>query len=276
MAARTVTSREYKIMLRPGLFSGDDEQLIDAAGKFWVAFREGIADLSPRTEGKLAEIRKRRMITFYDTPEQDLYANGYVFRERNDVDGDKREVMLKFRHPDRYVAQDRKMGAADADKGDSKFEQDIKPPFDSVYSFSTKQKISADKAIDRMADPAKLYPDLSKRLQHFDADEALLPVAELTIFERVVSGGSFRFGESGHDSADCSLTLWYSSGGEQKKPLLAEFSFKHEDESEDYDGDAALLIYRVFEKLRSMSDWAHPEPQTKTAYVYARAAAKDG
>ena len=92
------------------------------------------------TEGAFDEVKARRRIRFLDSAEHTLNGQRYVFRERIDVESMERQVTLKYRHADRYVASDRDMGAADEGKAETKFEEDVKPPFVSVFSYSTTRR----------------------------------------------------------------------------------------------------------------------------------------
>ena len=167
-----VISREYKVMLRARPFHGTEDSVLLRAGRFWHDFNRANQELILGSDGGLDKIKKRRKIRFFDTPGHLLRRNDYVFRERVGHSG-SREVTLKFRHPDRYVAQGRDMAAAKANRGNTKFEQDIKPPFQKLYSFSTTQKIADDKNLNNMDDPGRLYPGLPKKLDGYDRNEAL-------------------------------------------------------------------------------------------------------
>jgi hypothetical protein len=116
-------------------------------------FKDAIDDRVLDTDKGLNKIKKRRTIRFYDTEDRRLRANDYAFRERIDLRSGHRKVTLKFRHLDRYVAQDRNMHATNRAEGETKFEEDIKPPFEKLYSFSTKQEIDDGKELNKLNDP---------------------------------------------------------------------------------------------------------------------------
>ena len=164
-----IVSREYKIMLRPRLFKGKGKALLIHAHRLWrdVARKVGPAAFS--TDGDLSRIKTQRLITFHDTPKRRLHNAGYIYRERRAEDGSEREITLKFRHPDRYLAQAREMQAKASD-AKTKFEEDIKAPLVSLYSFSTTVKIDVDAAFTKLRDVSRLFPDLAKRLD--DVGEA--------------------------------------------------------------------------------------------------------
>ena len=270
---QNVGSREYKVMLRKEKFVGSKDDLLKQAGKFWKAFQDSIEDLVLDTDGSLDKITKQRKIRFYDTADLRLRNNDYIFRERVDLKKNKREVTLKFRHRDRYIAQDRNMDAADVKEGESKFEEDIKLPFIKLYSFSTKQPISDDKSLNKLNDPGKLYPDLKKQLKSYQGSESIEVVGDFTAKEVVIEGADFQIGKKPKLEAECALIAWYNDAGKKDRPVVVEFSFKYENKKEEYDGEVAQRAYDVFSQLLKgkLADWVDSEGPTKTAYVYLRA-----
>jgi hypothetical protein len=267
-----VISREYKIMLRADRFNGDEAQAIQIASQFWHQFAEAIKDQALAIEGDLTTVDKRRTIRFYDTQTTHLRQSDYVFRERCNVDTGEREVTLKFRHPDRYIAQDRNMDADRRDSGKSKFEEDIKPPFIKLYSFSTKQPVDDSYRLRSLQDSLKLYPGLAADLDGLREDDHLQVVGDFTAYELVLEGGTFQVRNDPREDAECALVLWYDQGEKDDTPVVAEFSFKYEDPEESFSAKAAHRAYRVFEVLQTMNDWVDPASKTKTAYVYDRQA----
>ena len=112
-----------------------------------------------------------------------LWKNDYVFRERVDMGSEIREVTLKFRHPDRYISEDRDMSAAKSGKGKMKFEEDIKLPFFTLYSLSTKQTIGYNTNINKLNDIGELYLGLKKRIKAYHENEAINVVGRLNAKE---------------------------------------------------------------------------------------------
>ena len=279
-----IGSREYKVMLKKENFVGSQTEVIKQAENFWQAFKEAIKDIVFDTDGSLDKIEKQRAIRFYDTAKHDLRKSDYVFRERVDINLDtgdkgKREVTLKFRHPDRYVSEDRDMSAADANKGETKFEEDIKLPFISLYSFSTKQPISNSKSLNKLNDPGELYPDLKDKMQSYQENKTIHVVGNFTAIELVIEGADFQIGEDPKVEAECALVVWYENVGKEDKleiddkPAVVEFSFKYENEKGEYDGKVAQKAYEVFRKLKeddSLKKWIDLEGPTKTAYIYSK------
>ena len=268
-----VSSREYKVMLQKQQFNGSRAQLLKQAGEFWSDFKKSIRDVVLDTDGSLDKVEKERTIKFYDTSDCRLRKNSYVFRERVNLKTKEREVTLKYRHPDRYISQDRDMAAAKKKKGKTKFEEDIKLPFVKLYSFSTKQPISDGKNLNQLNDPGKLYPDLKQQLKSYQGDEPIKVVGNFTAREIVITGADFQIQKGPKLEADCALIAWYDdANGEQDKPVVVEFSFKYENEREEYDGTAAQRAYDVFGTLKNkLGKWVDPDGMTKTAYVYSKA-----
>ena len=270
--AQNVVSREYKVMLRKEKFVGSQDDLLKQAAKFWNVFKDLIKDIVFDTDGSLDKVEKQRTIRFYDTEDLRLRKNNYIFRERVDLKTKKREVTLKFRHPDRYISQDRDMDAADKKKGETKFEEDIKLPFIKLYSFSTKQPISDGKSLNKLNDPGKLYPDLKQQLKSYQGNESIEVVGDFTAREIVIEGADFQIGKKPKVKAECALIAWYDKAGKKDRPVVVEFSFKYENDKEKYDGKVTQRAYDIFVALKDkLAKWIDSEGPTKTAYVYFRA-----
>lgn len=254
-AAPLVTSREYKLILVPSKFDGS--RLDNAVTDYWNQL-QALVEAEPidrETEGSLT-LSKNRTIKFYDTPGTcQLKKEDLVFRER--IENGNREVVLKFRSPDRYIA-----GTLPISGEESKFEEDISKPFYSKFSYSGKKTIGASKNLNKMDDPVRLYPELEK--YKFALDEPITEVSGLTITEKVYKGGKI---DLGNKNGEFSLTLWYDSPG-YTEPKIAEISFKYEDAKEDYSGKVASRAKKVFETMQGMSNWVSEKSQTKTSFVY--------
>ena len=271
--AKKVISREYKVMLKAERFVGPESSVMQQAGVFWDAFKGVMSELVLDIDGRLNKIGKQRLVRFYDTAGCRLRENSYVFRERVDLLAENREVVLKYRHPDRYISQARDMSAADQSKGKTKFEEDIKHPFYKLYSFSTKQSVSKDKVLNRLNDPGKLYPDLQEKLDRYQGDEPIEIVGDFTAKEVVIVGGDFQIRNSPKEEAECALVLWYDASGDKETPVVAEFSFRYQNKDEAYSGKAAQRAYEVFSRIpERLGPWIDVTGPTKTAYVYSRAA----
>lgn len=270
MAQVYVGSREYKIMLKASRFAGNEAQVLKSANQFW---REGAAVFGPAvlfTSGNLDQVKARRLIRFYDTSSQHLNRNAYIFRERTELEGNSREVTLKFRHPDRYIAAARRMNAEKGAKAKTKFEEDIKPPFQHLYSFSTSQQILPERQIGSIKELLKLYPGLRNSLTGFSDEEPLAVVDNFTARELVIGGGAIQLGKKHNVSSGCVLVLWYDHAKQGGSSLVAEFSFKYGSNGEAYGGGTVRRAYEMFQLLQSqLGDWTDKDSKTKTAFVYS-------
>jgi hypothetical protein len=266
---QVVGSREYKLMLQASKFNGDEEKLLASARVLWGDLAAIIVPHVLSVSGGAEIEHKRRQVRFLDTAQKWLRSNDYVVRERVDIEDNEREVTLKFRHPDRYISQDREMDPAEGFAKDLKFEEDIKPEFLKLYSFSSSAIVREDAKFTALADVAAVFPGLSKAVDEFPEAEELKVVGGFTAYERVVKGTRFQIRKDPETFAECSLTLWYP-GKMDNKPIVAEFSFKHEDPEEGYTAKLSKRAFDAFMAIQSqLGDWINAKSMTKTAYVYA-------
>lgn len=269
MSKVRVSSREYKVMLKANRFAGDEEQVLQAAAQFWRDCARSMGPVVLGLLGDLNEIRARRTIRFYDTPDRRLNSNLYIVRERAALDGSTREITLKFRHPDRYVAADRDMRAALNGKVKTKFEEDIKPPFQQLYSFSTTVRVPADQKLAKIKHVVNLFPGFKAAFRGFAPDEPLAVVEDFTARELVIGGGSLYLGKRYDVHASCVLVIWHDHLKDGGFPAVAEFSFKYGDKGETYGGGTVRRAFDAFQVLQSqMPEWTDKDSKTKTAFVY--------
>jgi hypothetical protein len=270
MARRPVGSREYKVMLRPERFAGSEDEVRETVGSFWADVGRVLDGLDVPTDGSFDTVKARRRIRFLDTEDRLLDGNRYLFRERVDVETDEREMTLKFRHPDRYVAEDRDM---DAEKGhddvETKFEEDVKPPFVSVFSYSTTVVVDADREFERLGAVFDFFPGLADGLRDPASDGALTVVRDFCARELVLEGAFLLLGRRDAE-AECAMVIWHDDAdGESATPCCVEFSFKYGDDDEDYKGSVARDAHDVLRALAAeLPEWVHPEPTTKSLLVF--------
>jgi hypothetical protein len=264
-----VTSREYKVMLSASRLDGDEAAMMARVGRFWIEMATALAPLDIPTTGSFSGVKARRLIRFFDTDEHSLHADSYIVREREDVDSHEREVTLKFRHADRYVAADRRMDAAADMTVKTKFEEDVKPPFVSVFSFSTTLPLESGHVLEQVRDVANLFPGLPEALDDLPTDRPLVLVGDFVGHEVVLEGATLLLGKRDIE-AECALVVWYDHGADDTTPVVAEFSFKYGDDQEDYRGSVARDAYEILKVLEGGLDgWVDPDSRTKTAFVYA-------
>jgi hypothetical protein len=268
MKRRKVVSREYKVMLQAAKFGGSRKQLIATARGLWDDFSRAIGPVVVAAGGTLETIAKERLIVFLDTDVQHLRAGGYIFRVRRPVKDDQPEVTLKFRHPDRYVAESRQMKSRRI-RTEIKFEEDIKAPFISLYSFSSTGDLGKKPVPSTLDDVARLFPDLSKRLGEVDDRHALSEVNDFTARELVIAGATMTIGTKPKVECECALIVWYEQKASADEPVAVEFSYRYGDAKGRYDGKTATRAFDIFETLqRELTAWVDPNPRTKTAFVY--------
>ena len=268
MNTRAVVSREYKVMLRAEKFAGTPKQLLGSARRLWTDFTRSVEPIVLETEGSLDKIAKQRLIVFLDSKAQHLRAGGYIFRVRRTLDGGQPEVTLKFRHPDRYIVEGRQMKSPRI-RTKTKFEEDIKTPFVSLYSLSTRGRVGKKDIPASLDDVSRLFPDLSKRLRAVDGAAALSEVNGFTARELVITGPLLRIGMTPTIHVECALIVWYNEKGAANEPVAVEFSYRYGNAAGEYGGKVARRAFDMFATMQNdMTDWLDPNPRTKTAFVY--------
>ena len=79
-------------------------------------------------------MRKRRQTSYLDTPERALHQKRFALRLREDDDEQEFQINLKYRASDRYISAAQDLSSTQ--EGNTKFEEDILPPFVSKFSHS--------------------------------------------------------------------------------------------------------------------------------------------
>lgn len=260
-----VGSREYKILLNTNLFTGNTSARASKVSNYWTALKDVIenSSIERNTSGSLS-LDKDRIVIFYDVEGScDLFNADYIFRER--IDNSNREVTLKYRSPDRFIATKKDMDGTESG-WKSKFEEDLAVPFISKYSFSTKQGISNSKNLNKMDDPVGLYPGLEDEI--FDETLDIEKVGNLTVNEYVYKNATVDLGAL---DAEFSLTLWYNESVSATAPIVAEISFKYEDTNEDFSNNVVMRAKALFTSMQqdtTLVSWNAQNSLTKTATVY--------
>jgi len=268
MKRQKVISREYKVMLLPAKFGGSEKQLLKTAREFWRDFSNATSRAVLDADGTLENIEKRRLIGFLDTEAQHLKGGGYIFRVRRAVEGGQPEVTLKFRHNDRYVAESRRMKSRRVN-AKAKFEEDIKAPFVSLYSFSATGKVGKTGIPSDLDEVSRLFPDLTKRLGEVEGSHAVREVNGFTASEFVITGASLRIGSSPKTEAESALIVWYDHNGSPAEPVAVEFSYRYGNADAQYGGRTARRAFDAFQALQTdLQAWVDPNPRTKTAFVF--------
>lgn len=253
-----VTSREYKILLKTEPFQNEECQK-----KFWIKVQEIANELEIEINGLMNE-QVERKVRFFDTAERKLNKQGYVLRIRDSLRNgqpQKTKAMLKFRSPDRIISSGVDVSSSLKDS-ETKFEEDIVPPFGIQYAHSTSAEIK-DSNWQNIADIAKVFPGITAL--------GLNPTTPVEIVngfvanERVIRGATLDFGK---DEAPAAITLWYVKGENAGEKLaIAEFSFAYDHITGDFSPKSAKKAKNLFENLQT-TGWYDPEGTTKTKFVY--------
>jgi hypothetical protein len=260
-----IIAREYKVMIDPTRF-GDQ----DAATKlFWEELVDLARTESVEANGRVKDVEERRII-FLDTPDQTLRGNNLILRRRRPRGGED-EYTLKCRSEDRYVAGGTDVEARRGDKPESKFEEDIAPPFRCRFSRSN-TVVFSDAVPETIGEAARIFPVIGTIQQEgrpIGKEIPLNVVHKIEAFERVHEGGKLFFkglGPNGDDvKAKAALIIW--SNGEKGRPLVAEFSFRIKSDGEQFTRELALAARSFFDVVQC-HDWCLPNALTKTEYVY--------
>ena len=93
----------------------------------------------------------------------------------------------------------------------------------------------------------------------------------------MLTGTYLQIGRDPKVECECAIIAWYDDADRDPyEPLVAEFSFRYEDQDEKFEEGPAGVAYEVLRVLQSsdawpdQEHWIDPESQTKTAYVYNR------
>lgn len=268
MKTLKVVSREYKLMLHPAKFAGSEQRLLAVAGEFWGELVGAIAPFVVRADGALDTISKHRLVSFLDSRAGHLWAGGYVLRLRRTLEGSRPEVTLKFRHPDRYLAESRQMKSRRI-RATIKFEEDIKPPFTSLYGFSTRGRVGRKNVPETLDAAYAFFPDLPKRLGKINGSPKLRAVNGFTAREMVLTGPILTIGTKPRAEIECALIVWYDHQPASHSPVAVEFSFRYGNTTGRYTGKIARRAYTIFETLQhNLPEWLDTNTTTKTALVF--------
>ncbi len=263
LANPDVTTREYKLLLNPNLFTSATEST--KANEYFTSFTSVVESAIARDVSGSLTLDKTRTVKFYDTAGSCLLDDlGYIFRDR--IENSQSEVTLKFRSPDPYIADFEDLSAS-SNQAETKLEADIgsktSNPFNIVYGHSTTSPNT--RTINDFEDINVHFPGFDSNYNISDST-ALSLVGNLSIYERVYDGGLIDLGSI---DAEVSLTFWYTSipSGSQK-PVVVEVSFKYEDASADYTKAVVNRAKQSFDAMLGLTSWNSTSSVTKTQFVY--------
>jgi hypothetical protein len=261
-----ITSREYKLMLNVDRFKdrADGSQ----------TFLNLIDFLIKKEGGSITEKQdkeEKRQTSYLDTVDLALNQRGFALRLREEAKTPAEfQINFKFRASDRYLsaAQDVSSPSSSAN---TKFEEDILPPFVSKFSHSTTIKSGQPPDLSSENRVASLFPAVESL--GLKGNPTIKTIKDFTATEVVRKLCKFQFGDA--TTLKASLSFWYLTKEMVAWPLVAEFSF-------DYDLDlgtvpaAALEKFpapvvdganRLFGALQAQTGWMSPNGTTKTAFA---------
>jgi len=255
-----ITRREYKVMLEHRLFINRKPAARELSHELHAIARrlKGVA-----CDGQFDK-NKKRDITFLDTRDLTIQLNGLLLRQRVNLNKAGTEYTLKCRSADRYLAAGADLRAGKRYQSYVKFEEDIGAPFVCRFSHSN-TIVGPDRTPRTLADAARLFPalgQLERDGEDCSGQLALRPVSLQRVYERVLTGPVLRFGKA---KAEVALIIW--SEGQRGRPLVAEFSFRYEDEKEKFPRPVAQRALDFFRELQRL-DYCLPQGRTKTQWMY--------
>ncbi len=256
-------AREYKLMLNHRWFQAPEA----AVASLWTELRELAESLDFEAKGEFKP-GDSRTIEFFDTADFSLHRAGFVLRQR--IENDKAELTLKMMSPDPYIASGTEIAVSERHAFETKFEEDIGPPWCSRFSRSATVELASNEVLGHdtvtLADAAKFYPGLLQVTR----DEAslnpglrLYPVNTLQAYETVYEDAKLIFG--GDRKSSVALILWATS--KKGRPLVAELSFRIKQKEGEFAVRHCRQAMEFFRALQLM-DWYLPQGMTKTQYAY--------
>jgi len=253
-----IMSREYKLILASDRFADRHGGAAALADLVHIFAERADAEVDDQDD---VELRR----TYYlDTNAHHLKDAGYAMRVRFEDDQLKYKVLLKHRTPDRYLAASKDVRSADPKDDDPKFEEDILPPFKSVFSRSNSRWFDELPKLDDLGDAADLFPGLAaldapkkaalKKVNGFEAHEVFRKLCKVK-FDKGLK-------------AKVGLSFWYHAP-DDRWPLIAECAFDYDTKKDDaFPVDLVEGANRLFGFLRNQPGWFNFDATTKTRYVY--------
>jgi hypothetical protein len=267
MKSKPVTSREYKLLLHSEKFADRNK----GSNSFLVLIQK-LADEMSCDFGEYSEERCR--ITWYlDTEERDLFKRNFILRIRDEFfEKGRFKVLLKYRSPDRYISSSKNMISVMG--FESKFEEDILPPFASKFSNSVVIKLDEMPLLGTIKQAIEIFPVLEEL--ELKGKTPLIITNNFKAFEISRWVGVFNLGKKLPVKA--TLNFWYKTKECNKLPLISEFSFDYdqpernslnENEIESFPLSTVTNAEYFFRRLQTKNNWFMKDNSTtKTIYAY--------
>jgi hypothetical protein len=265
------SSREYKILLKAERFVSAEE----GCELFWQLVEKVSTDFGLKTKAYRKE-KPDREICFFDTVENDLYRQGFILRLRAEEITRKSEnemlpglseaeLTLKFRAPELESVQNALIEPASSLNAEYSCEEDLVVKGGAaVIIFSASSKIPGLKRVPAaVEDLFQFFPGMARL--GLSAQSKLAMVNNVCIVEKRIQRGAIYFGDK---KTKTIFSIWYEKG--EKKPFVAEFSFKVDLDSKNRARRIELLekINSFFVELARRGKFFVNTEKTKTASVY--------
>ena len=261
-ANRPVTSREYKLMLNVDRFADRDR----GARQLWAVLQFLVAKAGGAVS-KEQDATDERETLYLDTPSHDLHQRGLSLRMRREGKK-KRKVTLKLRAKDRYLAAAFDLRTTESD-AEWKFEEDILPPFASMFAHSVSFETKKDVEADTVEELAALFPGLGAL--GLPPAMPVETVNDFTAQEVARKLGQLRFGDE--TAVKVMASFWYLPTAPGDYPLVGELSFDYDAPApagalEQFPASVVRGANALFASLQRQSGWLDLTGTTKTAAAY--------
>jgi hypothetical protein len=264
----TITSKEYKAMMKPANFTGSTATVNTKLASLKTALASYATSQGRTSSGSFTlKSGMPRQVKFYDTLWCDIYNKGYAFRMRRDSGKTNWEGTLKFRNPSEAVTDTRrtKMNHCGTTDLGGKFQGDLSLGGSTVFAYSHDCEIADSKNINILDDVDDTWDEINQVWVNeflWNLNNDIYKVNGMTISERVYSGFKVNFPGT---VADFSVTIWYSSST-STTPLLAELSFTT-DADMDVDVNA---FWGTFGTTAQLTSWLDASALFKTNWLYTQ------
>lgn len=258
--ANGITSREYKLILSADRFRDRS---------FGSEALQEVAVLLLEKNGarvKTQSAEETRRTWYLDTADFDLRHAGYILRIRYEDEDRKYKIALKHRTRDRLLAGDADVSST-APKDKPKFEEDLLPPFRSIFSRSNAFKDRTLPDLDTVKDAEDVFPGLKKlaipgktkleKVNGFEAQEIFRKLAKAE-FDK-------------DTEVKIGLSFWYPQGSKTDRqwPLIAECAFDFDAEKKgNFDLKTVRGANGFFRSLQNQPGWLNLAGTTKTRFAY--------
>lgn len=254
-----IKTREYKLILASDRFA--DRQAGETAFRHLLHFLVGKLDAEIDDQDE----EETRRTCYLDTLAFDLQRAGFTLRVRFEEAQDEFKISLKHRAPDRYLAASQDVTSRKQKDDELKFEEDILPPFRSIFSRSNSLWFKKLPELRKFGDAVTLFP----ALKPFASQKTkLAKVNDLEAHEIFRKLCRIQIGEKQKQRLSVGLSYWYNAPGDIW-PLVAECAFDcSTKKGDDFPLPVVEGANRLFRALQQQPGWINLGATTKTAYAY--------